>query len=381
MSTIDFPTLRARFPLLDERIYMASSSMGPMPIEGLADLDEYRRTLLLRKHALPLWVGRMVELTGLVEALLGAEPGSVALEGSATAAQAAIASALEPRAGRDRIVLSSLDFHSSQYLWKAQARRGFRVEVLRPKNGVGFEVEELTAAIDERTAVVATALVSPWTGALLDLGPVARAARAHGALTVIDAYQAVGVVPIDVQALGVDVLVGGTHKWLGGGGLGLSFLYVRPTLAKVLEPAYPGWLGHASFPAFGDEYVPAPGARRFQQGSPAIEPIYTARAGLRVALDVGVKPIRERSLALTARLIEQADTRGLSVRTPREAESRGGTVCLDVPEGEAVVAALEAQGIDIDFRPGAGLRIGPHWCQREDECERVIDAIAEAMKR
>jgi kynureninase len=376
----DYDRLRSRFLILDERTYFDSQCYGPPPVEMLADLDELKRTLLLRKRAIPLWFERLSETAALIEALLNAPPGSVALRDSATAAHAAFAAAIAPRPGKARILFTSTDFHSIRYLWGAQVRRGFDVHEIVAGDGGQVSTEELVSAIDARAAVVAAALVSPRNGALLDAPAVVRAAHAHDALVVLDAYQAVGVVPIDVQALGVDVLVGGTHKWLGGGDSGLAFMYVRPALAEELEPAYPGWFGSDAQLAFQDAYVPTPGARRFQQGTPAVGPIYTARAGLRLTLEIGVDNIRARSLELTARMLDRALTRGLVVRTPRAAEARGGMLCIDAPNAEAIVEQLEGEGIDVDYRPGAGIRVGPHVCHRDDECDRVIDAIAGAVR-
>ncbi|MFO0757890.1 MAG: aminotransferase class V-fold PLP-dependent enzyme [Byssovorax sp.] len=377
MSTVDFHALRSRFPLLDERLYFASQCLGPMPRAMLDDLDAYRRSLFLRKRALVGYVERMLELTEMIERLINAPPGSVCLRDSATAAQAAIASSIAPEGERRRVIVSNQAFHSTRYLWKAQAARGFEVQEIVPAEGAVVSTEQYVAAIDGTTRVVEAALVSSRSGALLDARAVIGAARAASALTIIDAYQAVGVVPIDVQALDVDVLVGGSHKWLGGGGMGLAFMYVRPSLAASLTPAYPGWVGHASLAGYAEEFTPAEGAKRFQQGTPSMEPIYTARAGIALALEIGVAPIRARSLALTGRMIDRALARGLAVRTPRRDEARGGMICVDAPGGEAVVEALEARGIDIDYRPGAGLRIAPHFCHREDECDRVIDVLAE----
>jgi DMATS type aromatic prenyltransferase len=380
-SQHDLSGFRARFPLLDERLYFASQCLGPLPTEALEDLDEYRRTLLLRKRALPLWMERMAELTALTEKLLGAPPGSVALRDSATAAQAAIAASIEPRAGRDGIVVSRHDFHSTRYLWAAQQRRGFRIDEIEPRARGGIAAHDYLATIDARTAVVTAPLVSPRTGALLEARAVIRAAHDHGALVVLDAYQAVGVVPVDVQALGADVVVGGMHKWLGGASNGLAFMYVRPSLAEKLEPAYPGWFGCGeSVMTFDERYVLAPGARRFQQGSPAVEPLYTSRAGLRLALEIGVERIRARSLELTGRMLDRFEARGLRVSTPRRPELRGGMICLELPDSERLEAALRDRGIDVDHRPGAGLRVAPHFCHREDECDRVVDAIAEVVR-
>ncbi len=381
MSALDFSALRTRFPIFAERTYFATQCLGPMPAEAYADLLEYGRTLGLRNRSLPLWLERMAELTRLLERLLNAEPGAVALRDSATAAQAAIASAVTPRPERDRILYSALDFHSSRYLWAAQERRGFRVEQLRPEDGVALRTEEVLRHLDERVAVVALSLVSPRTGALLDVVPVVKAAHDAGALVVLDAYQGVGVVPVDVRRLGVDVVVGGTHKWLGGGGTGLAFLYVRPSLAERLQPAYPGWIGHQEMVGFAESYAPATGSARFQQGTPALEPIYTARAGLRFVLETGVESLRERSVALTSRMLARAVAAGLPVKTPHEPERRGGMLCFDVDEGNTVVDQLSLLGIDIDTRPGAGIRVSPHPCNTEQECDRVIDELAHLTRR
>ncbi len=376
MSAPDFGALRARFPLLGERTYFATQCLGPMPAEAHADLQEYVRTLTLRNRSLPLWFERIDELVALFERLLHAEPGAVALMPSVTAAQAAIAAAVEPTPRRNRILYSSLDFHSSRYLWAAQERRGFELVEVTPEDGVALRGEDVLRYLDERTALVALSLVSPRTGALLDAEPVVKAAHDAGALVVLDAYQAVGIVPVDVRRLGADVVVGGSHKWLGGGGTGLAFLYVHPRLSERLEPVYPGWIGHAEMVGFAERYTPAKGAARFQQGTPALEPIYSARAGLRLVLEVGVEHLRARSLALTERMHARAREAGLPVVTPREPSRRGGMLCIRADNPSERVAQLAEVGIDIDSRKGAGLRVAPHPCSTEEECDRVVAELA-----
>lgn len=374
------PGYRARFPIFAERVYMASQCLGPLLRETWRDLDEYRESLHLRSRALRPWIGWMFEVAALTEQLLHAPPHSVALRDNASSCLAALAAGLVPGPGRDRVVFTDLDFHSSRYLWQAQAQRGF-VPLEVTGDGASYPVEELVKAIDERVAIVAVSLVSPRSGALLDLGPVVAAARRAGALVVLDAYQAVGIVPVDVEALDVDVLLGGNHKWLSGAaGMGLAFLYVRPGLAERTPVLYPGWVGSADLTGFPREFAPAPGARRFQQGTPAIEPIYSSRAGLRAALEVGVEALRQRSLALTEHLFAGAEARGLPTLTPRAA--RGGMVCFPLPNaGHEMTERLAAQGIDVDYRPDAGIRVGPHPAQTVEECERVLEALAGELAR
>ncbi|NUP06104.1 MAG: aminotransferase class V-fold PLP-dependent enzyme [Polyangiaceae bacterium] len=376
MTAVDWTALRGTFPTLLERSYFASQCMGPFPRGMLDDLAAYGRSLARRSRALEEWAERWFEMHGLTEDLIGAPRGSVFLRDSATAVSAAIASAIEPQGERRRIVMSTGDFHSIRYMWSAQARRGFEV-VHIDANGTGHgDAATFVSAIDERVRVVALSLVSPRSGALLDTRPIVEAARRAGALVVIDAYQALGVVPVDVRRIGADAIVGGFHKWVGGGGTGLAFGYVAPEVAATLEPVYPGWLGHARLLGFSDKFEPGPGATKFQQGMAGMEPIYTSRAGLRFVLETGVEEIRRRNVALSERILERAAERGLPVRSPLASARRGGMICFDLPDGDKIVSSLAELGIDVDYRPGAGVRVGAHPCATEDECDRLVDHLA-----
>jgi len=369
--------LRERVPLLGERVYCATQCLGPCLRETFEALDAYRRTLTRRARDLDAWIERYEATHQALERLLGAPPGSVFLAATATAAQAAIASSLHPRAAADRVVIGAADFHSSRYLWRAQRARGF--EVVEVEAEAHAATSRFVDAIDERTAVVALSLVSPRSGALLGAERVAARCREVGAVFVLDAYQAVGVVPVDVGRIGAHVVVGGTHKWLHGAGTGLAFAYVEPALAARLTPAYPGWLAAEELLGDGDRFVPREGARRFAQGTPPVEALYTAAPGIALALEVGVASLRAQSELLTARLVDGAVERGWSLSTPRDPARRGGMVCLALDDAERVVAALERDGVDVDSRPGAGVRIGPHPFQTEAEMDRVLEALDRAM--
>lgn len=374
--TPDWSALRSRFPTLQERAYFVTHGFGPLLAETLRDLDDYRRTLPLRHQVVETWYGRILEIRGLFAQLVGATADDIALGPNATACQASFAAALSPSGKRDAIVTTNLDFPSSRYLWHAQVRRGFRVLDVPSSDGKALPVDELISAIDGHVSVVAVPLVAYTNGALLDAARVIRAAHAAGAVVVLDAYQAAGIVPIDVRALDVDALVSGTNKWLCSAGTGLAFLYVKPALAARLAPAFPGWFAHADPLAFADRFEPAPGARRFEQGAPAAEAVYGARAGVRFALEVGVPAIRARSLALTDHLIERARALGLPLATPTAHAQRAGMVCFDVPDPERRAEALRGQGIDVDTRPGTGVRMSCHPCNTVEECDRALEALA-----
>jgi selenocysteine lyase/cysteine desulfurase len=376
VSAPDFGAPRRRFPLLDERTYFATHSLGPISNETLADLDEYRRTIPLRNRAIEAWMARIDEIRRLFARLIHADDDEIALGPNATACQAALAAALQPRPGRDVIVTTDLDFPSTRYLWHAQARRGFQIRNVTSNDGISVPGADIVRSIDERVAVVAMSLVSYANGALLEAAPVIRAAHAAGAIVVLDAFQAMGIVPTDVHELGVDALVAGTQKWLSSPTSGVAFLYVKRSLAESLEPAYPGWFAHAQMFDYERAFVPAPGARRFEQGAPAVEAIYAARAGVQFAIEVGVPAIRERNIELTERLIAGADALGIPLHTPRPASARGGTICLGVSDPSQVAHKLRDLAIDVDTRPRTGIRLSAHPCNNESDCDRVLDQLA-----
>jgi kynureninase len=380
MQALDFTTLRKHFPLLEERTYLATHSLGALPQGAFLDTQSYIQSLRLGRRALPTWLERYEEMFVLIETLLNAPTGSIALAPSATAAQAAIAATIQPNAKRNRIIITDLDFPSCRYMWKSQVQRGFDIIEIAVADGMQIASADVVAQIDDRVAVVAVSLVSYLNSARLDIQPIIEAAHAAGAIVVLDAYQAVGTIPLDVTSLGADVVVGGTHKWLCGG-VGLAFAYVRPSLVEQLDPVYPGWFAHLEPTAFASIFTPAIGARRFQQGTPSLEPIYTSRAGLSLVLKVGVEQIHQRNVELTDYLMNCADAYGIPVHTPRSAHHRGGTVCLEVDRAETVVQELAELGIDVDNRSNQRIRVSPHCCNTEEECQQLIESVVKLTHR
>jgi kynureninase len=380
MQAVDFTTLRKQFPILEERNYLATHTLGPLPKKATIDIEAYTQSLYIGRRALPIWLERYEEMFPLIETLLNAPKGSVAITASATSAQSTIAAAIQPSAKRNRIIITDLDFSSCRYMWKSQVERGFDVIEVTSADGIQIEAADIIDRIDERVAVVAVSLVSYLSSARLDIQPIIKAAHAAGAIVVLDAYQSVGLMPIDVISLDADVVVGGTNKWLCGG-IGLAFAYVRPSLAEQLAPVYPGWFAHRQPTAFADTFTPATGARRFQQGTPSIEPIYTSCAGLKFAIEVGVDRIHQRNIELTTYLINCADTYGIPINTPRSPDRRGGTICLGIDRAEAIVQELAELGIDVDTRSSLGIRVSPHPCNTEQDCQQFIETVVKLGSR
>ena len=217
------------------------------------------------------------------------------------------------------------------------------------------------------------------TAVIQDVEPIVRRAHEVGAHVILDCYQSAGIVPVDVTALGVDFAVGGSVKWLCGGP-GNGWLYVRPDLSERLTPTYTGWQAHETPFGFEEEMRYASGAARFLTGTPNVPAHYAATAGYDLIEEIGVDRIRENSLRQTQLLIDLADDAGLEVRSPREAERRGGTVTVFVDEFPAVHRELAAREILCDFRPDAGIRLGPHYFSSDEELRFVIAQIVEIVE-
>jgi len=374
---------RREFPTAETTLHFISHSLGAMPRGVEASLAEY--AAVWRRRGIRAWEEGWFELPAQVSdvlgGILGAEPGAVSVHPNVTLAQAVALSALEFRAPRNRLVCTAEDFPSVLYLYEGLARRG--AEIVRVAAGAGRELreEDVVAAIDERTALVAISSVLFRSSQIVDLAPIARRARDVGARTLIDAYQMVGTVPVDVQALGLDMLAGGSVKWLCGGP-GVGYLYVRPALAAELRPALTGWMAHRqpfafdSGPMDWDE-----GPRRFLTGTPSVPALMAARPGFEIVARIGVAAIREKSLRQTQRMIDWADELGLPVSSPRAAERRGGTVVLNVPHAAEVCAALLASDVLLDHRPGVGLRLAPHFYTRDEEIDRVMQRVREEVEQ
>ena len=374
---------RRYFPTVERTLHFASHTLGAMPTEVEDALVEYARTW--RDRGIRAWEEKWMavpgQVAGSLERLIHAEPGSVSLHPNVTLAQSVAFSCVDFVPGRDEIVCTAEDFPSELYLYEGFERRGARV-VRVPARAERRMIEaDIVAAITERTAVVAISMVLFRSAQLLDLAPILQRAREVGALTLIDAYLAVGVVEVDVQALGVDFLVGGSIKWLCGGP-GTGYLYVSPRVHASLKPALTGWFAHEQPFAFdsGPQQLHA-GERRFWNGTPCIPAYLAARPGFALVAEIGGAAIREKSLRLTGRMLALASEYGFRVVSPSEPERRGGTVCLDVPNAERVCDRLLASDVLLDYRPGVGLRLAPHFYTRDDEVDEVMARVRDFARQ
>jgi len=369
----DLLEYRSEFPILEHTTYLVSHSLGPMPRGASERLAEYAR--MWEERGIRAWAEGWWEsawaVGDQVGRIVGAPPGSTVMHQNVTVAEAVALSCFRPvDPTRNRVVYERGNFPSVRYLYQAQPE----LEVV-----VCEDDREIVERIDERTLLVPISHVLYKAGEIQDVEPIVRRAHEVGAHVILDCYQSAGIVPLDVTALAVDFAVGGSVKWLCGGP-GNAWLYVRPDLGERLEPTFTGWQAHARPFAFEEEMEYAPRAARFLTGTPNPAAHYAATAGYDLVEEIGVARIRERSLRQTQLLIELAVEAGFEVASPRDPARRGGSVVLQVPEFAAVHAELEAREIMCDFRPDAGIRLGPHFFNTDDELRFAVEQIADILE-
>ena len=362
---------RDRFPILEDCTYLINHSLAAMPAVAEDRLLEYAR--MWRERGIRSWGegwwNMPLTVGDQVGRIVGAPPGSVVMHQNVTVAEMIVLSCFRNPGARNRVVYEEGNFPSVRYLYQAQPE----LEVIAVEDDAA-----IVDAIDERTLLVPISHVLFKNSEIQDVEPIVRRAHDVGAHVVLDCYQSAGVVPFDLAALGVDFAVGGSVKWLCGGP-GAGWLYVRPDLAETLEPTFVGWQGHARPFDFEPELEYAPGVARFLTGTPNVPALYAATAGYDVIEEVGVERIRERSLVLTGLLIELLDEAGFDVVSPRDEARRGGAVVVSTPDHAAVHRELGQRGIICDFRPDAGVRLGPHFFNSEDELRHTVAELSDIV--
>lgn len=369
---------RAEFPLLETCVYLNSNSAGATPRSAKEALDDYWRTIeRWRDEAWEGWLDDLRTHADEIAALLHAPAGSVVCDANVSTLFSRVMSCFDYRE-RPRVVTSDREFPAIPHIVRAFARYGAEPVTVSSPDGVSIDAERIVRAIDERTQLVCVSHATFETGALLDLAPIVARAREVGALVALDAYQSMGVVPLDVTASGVDFVFGGAHKWLCGS-YESAFLYVRPALLPQLHPAATGWIASADPMSFAPPTGWADGVRRFAGGTPAVLPSLFSRPGLALIREIGVDAIRRRSLAQTDHLIERADAARIAVATPRAPERRGGIVALSFPGDAAVARDLVAGGFICSYR--GALRIAPHFYNTDGEIDLFMDELVRRVRK
>ncbi len=373
---------RGEFPILDRTTYMISNSLGAMPRGVYDGLRAYADSWAERgvRAWEEGWWEMAVGVGDKIAPLIGAGPSEISLHQNVTLTQAVISSCFDFRGPRNKVVMVELEFPSIQYFYQEQRRHGARVEVVPTSDHIRIDLDKLLAAIDETTLLVPISQVLFRSSYIVDACAIVERAHRVGAHVILDAFQATGTIPLDVRSLGVDFAVGGVLKWLCGGP-GVAYLYVREDLRAKLNPSLTGWIAHRRPFAFETGAIDArEDSFRYLNGTPHIPALYACQPGLEILNQVGIEAIREKSIRMTTRLIDGAKSRGWKVNTPEKPAERAGTVSVECPHAYEVSRELIARDILVDYRPKAGVRISPHFYNREEECDFTLAQMEEILR-
>jgi kynureninase len=373
---------RGEFPILDRTTYMISNSLGAMPrgvydaMRAYADSWAQRGVRAWEEG----WWEMAVCVGDKIAPLIGAGPGEISLHQNVTLTQAVISSCFDFKGPRNKVVMVELEFPSIQYFYQEQRRQGARVEVVPTPDHIRIDLEKLLAAIDETTLLVPISQVLFRSSYIVDARAIIERAHRVGAHVILDAFQATGTIPLDVRSLGVDFAVGGVLKWLCGGP-GVAYLYVREDLRAKLRPSLTGWIAHRRPFAFETGAIEArEDSFRYLNGTPHIPALFACQPGLDILNKVGIRAIREKSVRMTTSLIQGAKSRGWKVNSPDNPAERAGTVSVECPQAHEVCRELLARDILVDYRPKAGVRISPHFYNREEECNFTLAQMEEILR-
>ena len=368
---------RSEFPILEKTVYLISHSLGAMPKRTYERLQQYAETWATRgvRAWADGWWDMPVSVGDEIAKIIGSEPRSVVMHQNVSICESLILSCLEPTPTRNKIVYSELNFPSVMYVYEAHARDGkLRIERVKSDDGITVPLERMLKAIDESTLLVPFSHVLFKSAFLQDAKAIIDRAHEVGAMVVLDTYQSAGTVPFSVKELNADFATGGSVKWLCGGP-GAGYLYVRPDLQQKLEPKTTGWMAHEQPFAFDTELRYAPDITRFLHGSPAIPALYAAISGYEIINEIGVEKIRQKNIRQTDHLIQLAEEAGFRVTSPRESHRRGGTITVGHENASAIAKELVRREFIIDYRPGAGVRISPHFYTTDEELELVVEEM------
>jgi selenocysteine lyase/cysteine desulfurase len=370
----NFDALRREFPVLERKTYLNSGSYCALANDVKASIEAYMEDRLAVGANWDVWITKNESVRELTAKLLRAAPDEIAVTASVSAGLNSLASALDFSGPRNKVVISDFEFPTNAQIWYAQESRGAKV-VRVPRDASGYiPAESFAAAIDESTALVAITHVCFRNGAKLEIPEIVRLARAKGAKVLLDCYQAVGSIDIDVKKLDVDFAVGGMLKYLLGTA-GIGFMYVRDSFVKSLVPTNSGWFAQADIGAMditGNR--PHPSARRFEAGTPAVVNCYASEAGLKFLLDVGTPAIEKRNFALTRRCMEKLVEIGWPSVTPTQDSRRGATVAIPSRDSGGLSKQLMKRDIVTSHRDN-NLRASFHFYNNEADIESFVTAM------
>ena len=367
---------RKQFPALEECVHMISHSLGCVPAQAKDDLGEFFE--LWRTKSITAWSDWLPEVDRAaerIEKIISAPRGTVIMMHNVSQIMSVLASCFEYTAARNKVVYESLMFPTVSYVWHAEQRRGAKCELVPARDDQMIDPDAMCAAIDDHTLLVPTQHVVFASAQIQDAKRIAAHAKQAGAHVILDCYQSIGAIPLDVVDLGVSFACGGSVKYVCGGP-GAAWLYVRQDLIEQFAPRVTGWFGNeAPFAFTMPDQTYADSIWRYMGGTPAVAALYQARAGQKIVGEIGVRKIRDKSLVMTQKCIDWVDELGFKLNSPRAGDQRGGSVVFDFVGSAEVCRELNRRKFFCDHRPGVGIRIAPHFYTKAEEIDLVFNEV------
>jgi len=367
---------RAQFPALEQCVHLISHSLGCVPARAAADLAQFAEEWATKSiTAWSDWLPEVDRAAARIEKIISAPRGTVIMHTNVSSIMAVIASCFDFTPERNKVVYEALQFPTVSYVWQAEERRGAKCVLVPSADGITIDTDAMCDAIDEHTVAVPMSHVLFGSAYIQDAKKICAKAKAVGAHVILDCYQSIGTLPLDVVDLGVSFACGGSVKYLCGGP-GAGWMYVRPDLVGQFSPRVTGWFGNeAPFAFTMPAQTYAEGVWRYMGGTPAVAALYQSRAGQTIVGEIGVTRIRAKSLALTEKIIGWVDELGCKLNSPRPEAQRGGSVVFDFVGSADVARELNRRKFFCDHRPGVGIRIAPHFYSKAEEIDLFFAEI------
>ncbi|HSP96467.1 MAG TPA: aminotransferase class V-fold PLP-dependent enzyme [Candidatus Dormibacteraeota bacterium] len=372
MTTIDWQVWRLEFPSTADHVHMNHAGLAPLSRRVAAEIrsfaDEAERATPSTYAA---WTARVASARAAAARLIGALPEEIAFVQNTAAGLSLIAAGLPWREG-DNVVAVADEYPSNIYPWWGLRRLGVETRLAaRPR--VRFGVDEIAAAVDAHTRVVAVSAVDWQSGFRTDLAALGAFCRERDIRFVVDGIQAVGALTIDVHACGIDYMAVGGHKWLLAPE-GCGFLFVAAHALERVEPVLLGWKSVVD----SDTYLPyhfvlRPDAAKFEPGTQMHLGVRAFGAAIELLLEIGPAAIEQRVCAITDTLAEHLRELGATVLSPRGPAERSSILTVALGDPAALHATLTRHGIVARQRMG-GVRLAPHFYADANDIERVVAA-------
>lgn len=371
------PEVRTLFPITERSIYFNHAAISPLPVPTIRAIEAQLKDVHENGSVnFRSWLAVKDKARELLANLLGARPEQVAFMRNTSDALSTVANGLTWRAG-DNIVTFSREFPSNIYPW-LRIRDAYGVEVRMCEEREGrIDPVELESLIDGHTRVVAVSHVQYASGFRIDLERLGRVVRQHDALFVVDAIQALGVLPVNVEADLIDVAAGASHKWLLGPE-GVGYLYLSDRARERIQPTLVGWV---SVPD-PDDYLNFDqgwnrGTLAWETGTGASALIHGLKASLELLETFGAAKIANYLEELTDYLCERLKEKNYEVVSSRAPGEKSQIVCIRRRDGLSAMHLYHHLGARkiVTAPRGDRLRLAPHLYNTSQEVDELVKAL------